>query len=282
MPLNAAHRKNFTFWWIFLFYLLATGKWMQGQWLYQHEPFMFSTRFDGVTWLFMQTGIHTWLLKSKALTIILDVLFYGLPLVFYAVFLKRPLTARWLPWLWLLVNWVYVQCYTLYPTNSIEAHIGWLLFPLLFCCNGMRSFYVVFHALRYFFLYFLFSAGIWKLAKGGAFLPTQMSAILMEQHKDFLVTSPGYWQTDLIYSLIKMPITSFVLYWIGLIIELCFVIGFFTRRYDRVLITLFILFLVFDYLIMRIPYFEVAPFLLILLYSHFGMPEARLKEIGKP
>jgi len=43
---------------------------------------------------------------------------------------------------------------------------------------------------------------------------------------------------------------------------LFFIIGFFTRRYDRLLIALFILFLLADQFIMRIGYYEVTPFLI--------------------
>lgn len=281
MPLTALHRIKFTGWWVAIFYVLAAAKWWQGIWLYQFDPFMFSTRFDGTTWLFMQTGLHLLVLQNNWAAMVLDGLFYGFPLLYFLVFLKKPATASKLAWVWLIVNWIYVQCYTLFPINSIEAHIPWLLFPLLFCTYSLRSFYFVLQGLRYFFLYFFLSAGIWKLVNGGAFEPTQMSAILMDQHKDFLITSPGYWQSRLIYLLISMPLTAFFLYWMGIIIELTFAIGFFTRRYDRLLIVLFLLFLVFDWLVMRIPYFEVTPFLLTFLYSHFGLPATRKEITGE-
>ncbi len=273
MPLTLQHRNTFTYWWVIFFYVLAIIKWWQGLWLFQFDPFMFTTRFDGTTWLFMQTGLHLMVLQSNWAALMLDVLFYSFPFIYLLFYLRKPTTAPKIAWLWLIINWIYVQCYTLYPTNSIEAHIPWLLFPILFCSASLKSFYFVMQGLRYFFLYFFLSAGIWKLVNGGAFQPAQMSAILMDQHKDFLITSPDYWQSKLIYLLISMPVTAFILYWIGIIIELTYVIGFFSRRYDRLLVILFILFLVFDHLLMRIPYVEVTPFLLPLLYSHYGMPD---------
>jgi hypothetical protein len=286
MPLTAKHRKNFTYWFIAIFYLLAMAKWLQGQWLFQVDPFMFTARFDGTTWLLMITGFHLWALKFAWVNYMWDVLFYGFPVIYAFVFLRNNQLAAKLSWIWLVINWLYVQVYTLYPTNSIEGHTAWLFFPLLFATQSLRSFYLVMHGLRYFFLFFFFSAGVWKLAQGGAFDPVQMSAILMEQHKDFLISSPGYWQSKLIYFLIEMPLISFSLYWIGILVELSFIVGFFTRRYDRLLIALFMLFLLFDYLVMRIPYFEVLPYLLTLLYSHFGLPEnevnVSLPSIGEP
>jgi hypothetical protein len=273
MPLTEKHRRYFTLWFLTIFYGLAALKWWQGLWLYQVEPFMFTSRFDGITWLLMLTGLHHWAIQTPWVNYLWDVLFYGFPLIYLIIYFRSSKLASKLAWLWLIINFLYIQVYTLYPTNSIEGHIAWLLLPLLFITQSLRSFYLVIHGLRYFFLYYFLSAGIWKLAQGGAFDPVQMSAILIEQHKDFLVSSPNYWQSEFIYFLIEMPLTSFILYWIGLLIELIFILGFFTLRYDRLLIVLFGLFLVFDYLVMRIPYFEVTPFLLTLFYSHFGMPE---------
>lgn len=89
----------------------------------------------------------------------------------------------------------------------------------------------------------------------------------MEQHKEFLVTSAGSLHADLLYGLINHPSISFAIYWMGILVESVFVIGFFTRRFDRWLAGLFLLFLLFDYLVMRIPYFEVMPFLLTLLFA---------------
>lgn len=272
MPLTQLHRQKFTTWWIAIFYLLAIVKFVQGLWLYQFHPFMFTTRFDGITWLFMQTGIHLLVLNNNWLAIVLDILFYGFPALYFIAFLKKPGKGQAIAWAWLLVNWLYVQCYTLFPTNSIEAHIPWLLFPLLFASQSLRSFFFIMHGLRYFFLYFFFSAGVWKLVNGGAFEPTQMGAILMDQHKEFLITAPGNWQATFIYQLIAMPLAAFLLYWLSIITELFFGVGFFSRRFDRVLVFLFLLFLVFDYLIMRIPYIEVVPFLLTFLFSKYGVP----------
>ena len=92
--------------------------------MYQLEPAFFYTRKDLITWMLMQTGMHGWLLQNHAGWILLDVLFYSMPLLYLLVFIKvkkwAPITAL----LMLLVNWCYVQCYTLYPSNSIEGHIA--------------------------------------------------------------------------------------------------------------------------------------------------------------
>jgi hypothetical protein len=175
----------------------------------------------------------------------------------------------------LIVNWVYIQCYTLYPTSSIESYTAWLLFPLLFITTNIKSFYFFLHGLRYFFLFFFASAGVWKLVQLGAFNTEQMSGVLLFQHKEFLTSSHGSWYSTFIYWLINHSTASYLLYVAGIIIELFFIVGFLTRKYDRWLIAGFVLFLLFNAIIMRIHYWEVSPFLLTLVFSKYTLPDER-------
>ncbi|HEX8462232.1 MAG TPA: hypothetical protein VF623_12415, partial [Segetibacter sp.] len=172
----------------------------------------------------------------------------------------------------LIINFTYIQCYTLYPTNSIEGYIAWLLFPVLFIVIRLSDFYYILHALRYFFLFFFASAGIWKFVQGGIFNVDQMSGILLYQHKEYLISSPDNWYSSFIYWLVKHSTISFLLYAGATVLELSFFIGFFTIKKDHLLAAAFILFLMLDVLFMRISYFEITPFLLTLLYSKYTPP----------
>src|SRR5207244_1109367 len=137
------------------------------------------------------------------------------------------------------INWCYVQCYTLYPSNSIEGHIAWLFFPILFIPADKKTFSLLFEGLRYFFLFFFASAGLWKLAQGGFFSLSEMTGILLYQHAQLLSNSPGYWQSELILYLIQHPKLSYLLYLSTTILELSFLIGFFTKKFDRLLTIFF-------------------------------------------
>jgi len=165
----------------------------------------------------------------------------------------------------LIINWCYVQCYTLYPTNSIEAHIVWLLFPVIFIPKKEKTFVLLFEGLRYFFLFFFASAAVWKFVQGGIFNINQMSGVLLFQHNQLLTNSPGYWQANMLYYVIQHSWLSYSLYLSATLLEAVFIIGFFTKKYDRLLAMAVILFLIADMLIMRIPYFEIVPFMLTLL-----------------
>lgn len=256
---------------VVLFYALAAYKWLTGMWLYQHDPFIFRTRFDGITWLFMQTRLHQLLLHQQGGFLLMDILFYAMPLMYYKVYKNAPKYMMFAGFIMLLVNWFYVQLYTLYPTNSMEGHVGWLLFPVLLMMKDLRTFYYVFHGLRYFFLYFFVSAGLWKIYEGGVFNFSQMSNLLLYQHKEQLVSSSGDWYTSFIYGLVKHPFVSYTLYLLATAAELIFITGFFTRRFDRWLIMVFLVFVAADLLVMKINYFEVLPFLVPLYFARYKL-----------
>ncbi|HEX8332758.1 MAG TPA: hypothetical protein VF622_09045, partial [Segetibacter sp.] len=243
--------------------------------LYQTQPFTFNLRFDLITWNLMQTGLHQWLLVNQFAFILFDIVFYSMPLIYWFASRVNSKARTVVAGIMLIVNWIYIQCYTLYPTYSIESYTVWLLFPLLFITPNLRSFYFLLHGLRYFFLFFFASAGIWKLVQYGAFNTEQMSGVLLFQHKEFLTSSPGTWYSSFIYWLINHSLFSYLLYLAGTIIELAFIVGFFTRKYDRWLIGGFLLFLCFNVIIMRIHYWEMTPFLLTLIFSKYALPDAR-------
>jgi hypothetical protein len=87
-----------------------------------------------------------------------------------------------------------------------------------------------------------------------------MSGILLMQHKEFLVASPQHW-------IIRNHYIGYFLFLASTVLELIFSIGFFTKKYDKQLFILFILFLIMDFIVMRINYFEVLSLALPLLFS---------------
>ena len=273
MQITSLHRERFSFSFIVIFYFLAVYKLANHLWLFQQEPYFFVNRFDFTTWLFMATGIHKWPLGNVNRLLFFDLCFYAMPLIWFLTNRFDKISGSIVAFAWLLVNWIYVQCYTLYPINSIESHIAWLLMPLLFATTNSKQFYFVMHGLRYFFLFFVASAGIWKLRQGGIFYPQELSGILLKQHEAYLVSAPADWQSKFIYWLIRNPAPGHFLYVSATLLELSFITGFFTRKFDRVLVIAFMLFLVMDMLVMRIPYFEVMPLLLPLMFSKYEEPK---------
>ena len=252
-------------------------KWLNGLWLYQAQPSFIYLRKDLSTWLFMQTGIHQWLLNNKQGWIFFDVLFYAMPLLYFLSYKFKKNFSSVVALVMFIINFIYIQCYTLYPINSIEANIVWMLYPLLFIASSEATFILLFQGLRYFFLFFFASAAAWKVAQGGLFNINQMSGILLYQHNQLLTNSPHYWQTNMLYYLIQHRVLSYCIYVSATLLEASFIVGFFTKRFDKLLAIFFVLFLIADYIIISIPYFEVSALLLTLLLKS---PEINTTESG--
>ena len=262
-------------WYCLIFYVLMVYKWCNGLLLYQIQPSFFYSREDIFTWLFMQTGVHQLLLNNWKGWILMDTLFYAIPLIYLLLFRINQKLSLAAAFAMLMINWVYVQCYTLYPTNSIEGHIAWLFFPFIFMFNNQQSFKLLLEGLRYLFLYLFISAGVWKFAQGGISNTHQMSGILLMQHISLLTNASEYWQSKMILYIIENPIFGYCLYMASALLELIFVIGFFTKKYDRWLVAGFLLFLFMDFWIMRIPYFDLLP---LLLTMHLNNINGRSNE----
>lgn len=267
-PFSIQHRRLFTRYFIFIFYLLAVHNWVNGMFLYQLQPILFSIPFDGTAWLLMQTGIHQWLLNNPAGCLLFDIVFYSSPLCYWLLCEKKQFVSSHLfSIIWIIINWVYVLCYTIFPSTTIAKHLPELLLPILFATRRIASFYYMMQGVRYFFLFFFISAGLWKLRNGAVFNIDQMSGILLLQHKEFLIASPQHWYAAFLYCIIRNPYIGYFLYLASAIAELIFSIGFFTKKKDRQLFALFILFLMMNFIIMRISYFEILPLALPLLFS---------------
>ena len=219
----------------------------------------------------MQTGLHQWLLNNYKGWLIFDIAFYTMPLFLLLSLSKSNKAISAIIAIgMLIVNWIYIQIYSLYPSASIESFCAWLLFPALFITTSLTNFYYLLHALRYFFLFFFTSAAFWKFVQLGVFNPRQMSGVLLFQHKEYLASSPGFWYANFIYWLIRHHTISYLLYLTATLCELTFAIGFFTKKADNFLIIIFILFLTADSFIMRISYWEMIPFILTLLFSKYS------------
>lgn len=272
-------RQQVAWAYLLVFYLLAIWKWLEGGWLYQYEPFVFQTRMDGTTWVLMRSGFHQWMIRFPGFYLAADLFFYAMPVLWYIVDRRWPRRSWLLAWLMLLVNWIYVQAFTLYPTNSIEGHFAWLMMPLLFVMRDQKGFSLMFNGLRYVFLFVFFSAGFWKIYWGGVFNLEQLSGILTFQHSHFLALSPDAFYTQWLGWLINHPMVGWGLYIVATLIELMFVVGFFTKKWDRWLLLLFVLFLVFDQLVMSIAYYEMVPMLILLYYASM---EQRQKDANCP
>jgi len=233
-----------------IFYFAVFGSMIgQGRLLSQVQPALWNFNRDVSELVVIASGLPRWMTAHRGSFLFFDILLFALPLAWVATGLRR-----WLGVVFVLFLSLYLLLADIFWQVHHEPFILYVLLPLALIT---RKFNEVLKACRYYFLYIFISAAVWKIARGAVFNGEEMSRILLFHHSELLTSScdgllcRGYtW-------LIDHPFVAQLLYAGGVLLEAAFVVGVFTRRYDRLLLALAVVFVVADLLVMRIPYWTL-------------------------
>lgn len=269
MQLTEQVRRRIIILYCLFFFFFFVYRYFTNGLLSQVVPVFFWNKIDLTTWIIQATGFHKILLNNFWLCLIVDVVYFLFPFIYLFAYIKKPAIKKPVGCLFFLCSLVYSVVYCCYPIDSIETHIAVMVFPIVFIPMSLKGFEFMLQAVRYLFLFFFFSAGVWKLALGGFFNFQQMSGIILFQHKELLVLADPSPMYDFYRWLITHPAASYWLYFLITLIELSFVIGFFTKKCDNTFLAIYFIFLIMNSLIMRIDYWRTLPFLLCLYYSKY-------------
>jgi hypothetical protein len=244
--------------------------------LHQLNPIFFINRLDFSLNLLFLTGIQNAVIENYWLQFLLDAIYFlsTILLLFTTLLNNRFQYAAAL--ISVLVNFIYALLLSSLSALSIEGFVCWFLLPVIFIFKTERAFYYGLHAMRYIFLLIFFSAGLWKIRAGGIFNVEQMSAILLLQHSSYITTDAGNWFSKFIIYLVNNTWLSYSIYLLATLAEIAFIAGFFTKKFDKLLVVLFILFIVCDLFLMRINYFSWLSFLPCLWYTKYALPKANI------
>jgi hypothetical protein len=225
--------------------------------LVQVHPVFFHYNRDLAELMLIGSGLPRFMIAHPVCFAFADTLGFMLPIPLLGYAFRKDRFSPLLGWIFC----AYVTLYLLLADIFWQIHHGpFILYVLLafaFVTNREDRFYFILRGCRYYFLYIFVSAAIWKTVRGTVFDGQEMSHILLLQHIDLL---SGDCQTALcrFYAwLIGHPAIAQGLYIGAVLMESVFVIGFFTRRFDRLLLGLAILFVAADLLVMRIPYWTM-------------------------
>ncbi len=274
MFLSSIHRKKIAAFYFICFALCYGWYYLHGLLLHQLSPVFFLNKLDITVNLVLLTNLHTAVINNPVLQVVLDSLYFLLPLSLFISCLAGYKLQYILAIATSAFNLVYAILLSTMSPLSIEGFTGWIMLPLVFAFKNERSFYFILQTMRYFFLLIFFSAALWKIRAGGIFNTEQMSAILLKQHAAYLVGSTGEWYVGFINYLVSHKILSYCLYLAAALAEFVFIIGFFTKKYDRLLIIIFLAFALFDYFLMGINYFSWSAFLSCLWFSSYKLKTA--------
>ena len=272
MFLNNTHRKRFAIFYLICFAVYYGWYCYHGLLLHQLAPVFFHNKLDITSNIIQLSDLFNIVIRTPWLQILFDALFLLLPLLLCVCCIAGYRMQYLLAILTAVFNLIYAVLLSSMSALSMEGFVSWMMLPIIFAFRNETSFYYTLQSMRYFFLLIFFSSAVWKIRTGAIFNTEQMSAILVNQHAACLVDQPDSWFSNFIKYLISHKQISYVIYLLATLSEFVFVIGFFTKRFDRLLIIIFLVFVALDYFLMGINYFSWIAFLGCLWFSRLERP----------
>lgn len=167
--------------------------------------------------------------------------------------------------LFLLLLFYYLTLTAYLTHRNYQSGFFLVMFPFIFRKDSDKHF--AFETLRYFLLFFYFSAAILKLTSHSLTDPGHLSEMLQRQFLPYFHEKNTGLRTTLNLYLIRNQYLSYSLFIFSFLMELLVIIGFFTRKFDRQITTGLLLFHLANWLIMDIAPFGQVAFVCILFYS---------------
>ena len=224
------------------------------------SPVLIDPSIDNTYWVLHWLNIPYLTTHSLVWSALLDVLIFLLP-VMASIVSGRQIYAV----AFSLLVFIYQITYSTYATHHYHSLIAILVLSVPFWFGPGRRFTFLWEAGRYYFFFIFSSAALWKLSRGAIWDSGQMSSILMAQHAQTIYEYPSSMLTHFHSYLIAHPVLARLFLISAFIMQLSFLGGFFTKKYDKIYILLFIAFFVVNYPLMQIKDIEIFIFILALL-----------------
>jgi len=242
----------------FLFYYaFLLGFCLENRLLSQYHPFFFNDNRDLTELALIATGFPRWMITHPFSFAVADAAAFLLPLAILVNFGQKKRFFLAFGAIFALNTAFYLLLADIFWQVHPEPFILFFLLALTFLTNRPDRFYLLISGCRLYLLYIFASAAIWKFARGAVFNGEEMSRILLLHHTDLLTGTCQSLSCRIYTWLIIHPPIAQALYIASALLEAGFLIGFFTRRFDRLLIGLAAVFVVADLLVMRIPYWTI-------------------------
>ncbi len=215
---------------------------------------------DNTFWFILYTGIPQFLVKNFTISLLFDLSLFIVPVL--CLIFNR---TRIFPVLFSIIFFLYFITVSNFQAHHAHNLNGILMLSILFYCTP-KTFASVLYFFRYYVLFVMVSAALWKIFRGSVFHLDHMSNTFLLQHLYVLTDHPSSTYSTVIKYLMDHPILSHLIFIMGTLLEFVFLIGFFTKKYDKLLIILFCCFFIGDYAINQLPFFEFYIFLIPLLH----------------
>jgi hypothetical protein len=183
---------------------------------------------DPSYWAMHLTAIPKWLTQNPSMALGFD-LALMMTCLFCIIFPDR----RWLMIIFFILYFCYFICFNSYGTLHTHSKVGVLLMPVPFIAFRKQSFTFLWEGLRYFTLFVYVSAFLWKLSRATFMHWQQASLIIKLNLAPYMYFNPHSFQTAAYSWLLQHDSISGWIFNLGILLEGSFVVGFFTRKFDK-------------------------------------------------
>jgi hypothetical protein len=223
----------------------------------QYLPSYFNFNRDLLELLVIATGVPKYLIVHPYLFLYMDILLILIPLVLilYILITKKKSFIFGLIFTAYLLFYLLLQ--NIFLQIHLESYVAYVALSLLFMFKSEIKLAAIIKFTRLLFLYVFVSAAMWKIFRGSIFYSDHMQNLLIGQHAAYLSNHCHFYLCDIYAFLIAHKNIAQCFYVLATILELSFVIGFFTKKFDLYLLALAILFFAADHVIMLIPYWQI-------------------------
>lgn len=240
-------------------YLLFVVSGVSFSFLYGN-PF-FSLEADPATWLFYLANLPQWITANQWAGILLDAGIIALLLLF----IRNPFNHRIALSLFLLLLLYYVTLMGHLVHHNFQFGFCLVFIPFIFRKETNRQF--AFEAARYFMLFFYVSAAWWKIYYNSLADISHFSHLASSQFTPYYLEANTGIRTAFNLFLVNHPWFGWWLFVASVVLELFVAVGFFTKRYDKWIAALILLFHFSNWFLMDIAPLGQIAFVCLLFTS---------------
>jgi hypothetical protein len=233
-------------------------------------PVLVQPNLDLTYWLFIGSGA-AYFFSNGAPAYCLSFLLLGLPIlnIFYR---NKPISA-YISGFYSLILMIYALLFNTYSSIHTSYLYGLWFASLAFWAFDAARFGLAWQALRYYTCWIYASAFGWKLVRGFWNYPLHAKAIIMHENAAYLLQNPNTYLAQALNFLIQHEQFAHYFLNIGMLIQGAFIIGFFTKKYDKWLFWLPFFFHFMTYFLLDVAFFEF-----LILQLVFVKNEDKIKQ----
>jgi hypothetical protein len=223
----------------------------------------FNIGVDPLYWIFYGLSIPQTIMKYPTLAITFDFLTIGFLLLAFLKF-----NEKWIRITVLLLLLYYVTLSGYLGHRNYQSGFVWVLMPLMFKTEKNKI--LAFEMLRYWLLFFYLSSAFFKISGNGIVHFNHLTSIFEHQFSPYYMEQNFGFRTQINSYLINHSLVAHLLFVFATGFEFFAIFGFFTKKLDKLIGALLIIFHLFNWLLMDIAplgqlsilsIFFVVPFL---------------------